>query len=84
MHIADMKDADQRRIMSGWTQINNKYTLKVTLYDLDGVDVIEVIWDPHLPSKSAMKRLQPRIDAKLMPLMGKMLILRGALGAGGE
>lgn len=84
MRIADMKGSNRHRVMSGWTQITKKFSVEVTLYDLGGVPTLEVIWEPHQPSKAEMKRLDPHIDEKLVPLMGKMLILSGALKAGGK
>lgn len=84
MRIADMKGSSQHRVMSGWTQLDKKFSVEVTLYDLGGVLAFEVIWDPHQPSESAMDELEPRIHEKLNCLMRQMLILSGALKAGGE
>jgi len=79
MLTADIPGADQRAIMRARVRITPKYVVEITLYDFDGVLPIKVIWDPHLPSPAKVKLLAPRVDAALVPFLGKVLELAGLL-----
>ena len=79
MTFANIPGAEHRAIMRRRARIAPKYSVEITLYDFDGVFQTEVIWDPHLPSPSKLRKLASKIDAVLEPFHTKVFEIAGPL-----